>query len=195
MKKCFLLFISLAATFLVSGLCFPEEEKASPLEAIEFLSGYSWGELKWQDDYIVYPLIVDFDFELKSLLNKTLNYHPKHLAQFQVEPFISLVSSPDSNVEVGTSFFLKVGILQQTLKFQPYLKAGAGIIFISQHTRMQGSQFNFTQTLGAGFHYFLSENTALTLEYRLRHLSNAEIKYPNRGIDTESIIGGITYKF
>jgi hypothetical protein len=63
------------------------------------------------------------------------------------------------------------------------------------HTRQQSTQFNFTEHLGAGMHYFFGKNTAFTLEGRARHLSNASIKEPNKGIDSYFVLAGILYQF
>ena len=181
--------------FLIFSGALAEEREEKTLEAIEFLFGYSWADLRRNDDYIVYPLIVDFDLNLKPLLHK-FNYYPEQLMQLQIEPFLSLVTSPDNNkTESGISFLLKFGILPQTSKIQPYLKAGLGIAYMTQETQEQGTKFNFTEQAGAGFHYFLCDNTALTLEYRFRHLSNADMEEPNAGINSDQVIGGITYQF
>jgi opacity protein-like surface antigen len=170
------------------------EAKPKYLEAIEFLTGFGWGKLREKDNYNLYPLVADFDFNLKPLTQK-LNFNPRSLLQFQIEPFISGVSSPNANVEVGTSFFLKVGVLPQTSKFQPYIKAGVGMDYMTQHTREQATQFNFISTGGVGIHYFFRENTAFTLEGRYRHLSNAGIDHPNSGINTAFVLVGVTYRF
>jgi len=63
------------------------------------------------------------------------------------------------------------------------------------HTREQSTQFNFTEQASIGMHYFFTKNTAFTAEYRFRHLSNADIRQPNRGISTNFVTAGITYKF
>ena len=150
--------------------------------------------MREKGNYNLYPLLVDFDFTLKPLIRK-LNFNPGQLIQFQIEPYIAYVSSPDSNAEAGVSFFIKMGILPQTSKFQPYLKAGAGMVYITQHTREQSTQFNFIDSGGIGVHYFLTKNTNLTLEGRYRHLSNAGIKHPNSGINTVFVVAGISYQF
>jgi hypothetical protein len=44
-------------------------------------------------------------------------------------------------------------------------------------------------------HYFFTKTVALTFEYRFRHISNAEIKKPNRGIDSHFGLCGIVFLF
>lgn len=168
--------------------------KEKSLEAIEFLTGFSWGDLKGQKDYNLVPILVGFDFNMKPLTKK-INFNPRSLVQFQIEPFLGLISSPDSDFEMGTSFFFKFGLLPQTSKIQPYIKAGVGFDYMTLHTREQGTQFNFISTGAVGAHIFFKENVALTLEGRYRHLSNASIDDPNSGINTYWGTVGILYKF
>jgi predicted porin len=63
------------------------------------------------------------------------------------------------------------------------------------HTREQSTQFNFASTGALGMHYFFKENTALTIEGRYRHVSNAGIDHPNSGINNTFAVAGITQKF
>ncbi len=178
----------------VSSSVWAEKTTSKCLEGVEFFTGFSEGGLSEKENYQLSPFIVAFDFNLKPLTQK-LNFNPTQLLQFQIEPFISFVSSPDTNMETGTAFLFKIGILPQTAKFQPYIKAGLGMVYMTQHIREQSTQFNFTEQVGAGAHYFFGKNTAFTLEGRYRHLSNASIKHPNRGIETYYVLAGISYQF
>lgn len=181
-------------TLLLSGVGLAAETRANSPESVELLTGFGWGKLRAKQNYNLYPLIADFDFDLKPLVRK-LNLNPAQLIQFQIEPFISFVSSPDNNVEAGTAFFFKTGFLPQSWKFQPYAKLGVGIVYMSQHTREQGMQFNFIEQGGLGMHYFFRKNTAFTIESRIRHLSDASIARPNSGINTYFVVAGLTYRF
>lgn len=183
----------LGAVLLISNTCMAKETPKF-FQGIEFLTGFGAGKLREKGNYHINTLRVAFDFDLKNLTRK-INFSPAQLLQFQIEPFISFVSSPDSNIETGSSFLFKAGILPQTSKFQPYIKGGAGIIYITQHTREQSTQFNFTEQLGLGMHYFFRKNIAFTLESFYRHLSNASVKRPNKGINNCFILGGIAYQF
>lgn len=192
MKKAVFFVIWLG--LLITNLTLADEAKPKYFEGVEYLSGFGWGKLRAKESYHLAPLLVDFDFSLKPFVQK-LNFNPKQLLQVQLEPFISLVSSPNTNVEIGTSFLLKMGILPHTYKFQPYIKAGLGMVYMTQHTREQSTQFNFIEQGGLGLHYFFQKNTAFTFEGRFRHLSNASIKHPNTGINTYFVVAGISYRF
>lgn len=189
--------LALAVLFFSSAARADEQKQAQPklIEQIEFMTGFGWHDkLKSGKDYNSYPFIVDFDFNLKPLLEK-FNLKPSQLVQFQIEPYLALISSPDSNFETGTSLFLKLGILPETSKFQPYVKAGTGISYMTLHTLEQGTQFNFISTGALGCHYYFTKNTAVTLEGRYRHLSNAGMSKPNSGINSTFVGTGISHKF
>ena|SRR3989338_8761500 len=194
MRGPFLTVFIVAALLLSPGISRAEKIKPKSLESIEFLTGFGWGKLRAKQNYNLYPLIVDFNFNLKPLAKK-MNINPASLLQFQVEPFISPVSSPKSNIEIGTAFFFKIGILPHTSKLQPYAKIGAGFVFMTLHTREQGSQFNFIEQGGFGAHYFFKKNITFTMEGRIRHLSNASIARPNSGINTYFVVAGISRRF
>lgn len=171
-----------------------EGEGSKCLSGIEFLSGFGKAKLQGKGDYTMSPFIMDLNFDLKPLTRK-INFNPSGLLQFQLEPFISPTYEPNANIEIGTGFIVKVGILPEDAKFQPYVKAGPGILYMTQHTNEQGTQFNFFQYVGVGAHYFFTKNTGLTLEYRYRHVSNSGIERPNRGIETQFALAGIAYRF
>ncbi|MBI4706593.1 MAG: acyloxyacyl hydrolase [Candidatus Omnitrophica bacterium] len=196
MKKILIVLLSAIISFSMLGSALADEAKKSKcLEAIEFLTGFIWGgKLQAQKNYRQVPFIAAFDFNLKPLTEK-IKFNPRSLLQFQIEPSVSYITSPHSNVELGTMFFFKAGILPQTSKFQPYVKAGVGMLYMTLHTREQSTQFNFQEQGGVGFHYFFRKNLAFTLEGRFRHLSNAGIGSRNHGINTIHALAGLTYQF
>ena len=167
---------------------------ALALDSIDILSGYFWGSLKEpQDEYQAVPLMVGINFDARPLFSK-IGIETKGRLNFVIEPFANTVISPDANVEVGSNFLIKY-VLPLSESFQPYFKGGLGILYMSQHTREQGSQYNFLPQAAVGFHFFLKENVALSCEYRYRHLSNNGFKDPNGGIDVEMGLAGISFFF
>ncbi|MGA2774878.1 MAG: acyloxyacyl hydrolase [Candidatus Omnitrophota bacterium] len=171
-----------------------KEEKC--LIGIEFLSGYGRAnKIRRKEDIKEIPFMVDFDLNLKPLLKK-INLNPPVLAQFQIEPFVTDIYEPvNENIEGGLAFWFKFGLLPESFKIQPYAKFGAGFDYMTLHTINQATQFNFISQLACGVHYFFLKNTALTIEGHYRHLSNAGIKEPNRGINTYFILGGLTWRY
>lgn len=191
--KRFLTVLILTIGFIFFNSAWKDAQPMS-LKGVEYLSGYGQAALQEKKDYRVIPLMVGFSFDIESLAQK-VGINPPGMMQFQIEPFLSLVTNPDTNMEVGTSFLLKFGLAPETWKFQPYIKGGVGMSWMSQHTLEQSTQFNFISSFGTGVHYFFQNDRALTLEYRYRHASNAGIKHPNSGIDNHFCLVGITQLF
>jgi len=186
MKKIFTMIIGLCI------LCFAATAYA--LDGVEVFTGYLQGGLKEpQDDYEGIPLLVALNFDVKPIFAK-IGIEAKGRLNFVVEPFVNTILSPDSNVEVGSNFLVKY-VFPLSDKFQPYLKGGLGVLYMSQHTREQGSQYNFLPQAGAGFHYFIKDKVALSCEYRYRHLSNNSFDEPNGGIDVNMALAGLSFFF
>ncbi|MDD5725614.1 MAG: acyloxyacyl hydrolase [Candidatus Omnitrophica bacterium] len=164
------------------------------LAGIEFLTGFATGHLEGKGKYSMIPFFLDLDFDIKPFF-KRIGINPPGLLQFVDEPFISAVTDPHGNIEVGNNFLLKIGFLPESSRIQPYFKGGAGFLYISQHTLEQGTQFNFNEYAGFGVHIFLKKIVAFTAVYRYRHLSNSDIKQPNKGINSGFGVCGLTYLF
>ena len=164
------------------------------LTQVEVLTGFSQSKLHGKGNFRSIPLVIDLNFDIKKLIGKCTERFPG-LLQFQIEPSIAGIYEPDGNVEFGNAFTFKFGILPETSKFQPYLKAALGLSYMTQHTREQSTQFNFFEYGGLGFHYFFKKNLGLTVEYRFRHLSNSGIDHPNHGINSNFGLVGLIYQF
>ena len=153
-------------------------------EGKEFFIAYGWDDhLKNKGEYVHHTAGVDFCYPLKW----------KGL-QFQLEPFVSLVSSPETNGEIGCVFFIKYTF---PLKFpvKPYVRGGSGIIVITQETEEQSTLFNFASQSGYGISIDIGKDKYLLVEYRNRHVSNADIKQPNSGIDSYIWLLGVGGNF
>lgn len=90
---------------------------------------------------------------------------------------------------------IRIGLVPENWKLQLYCRAGIGLLYMSQHTDEQSTQFNFNELGGPGIQYFFTKNFAANVEYRMRHVSNAGIDQPNHGINSHIVLGGVTYQF
>jgi lipid A 3-O-deacylase len=80
-------------------------------------------------------------------------------------------------------------------RWMPFVDGGVGLAYTNILGRDLSTRFEFNVQVGAGAHYFLGERTALTLQYRWFHLSNAGIKGPNNGTNTQVLFGGLSRFF
>lgn len=68
-----------------------------------------------------------------------------------------------------------------------------GAAYIGYETKDQRGGFNFLPQAGAGISFPGGEKTAITFEYRFRHLSNAGLRMPNAGIDAHMLLVGVKF--
>jgi len=172
----------------------PEEKPHTWLREIGFLTGYGSMNLHHESsNYEVIPLLPQFGFDINPLIKK-LHIKPKGTVEGVIEPLMNVVTHPHANAEVGCSFFLKYS--QKVIsRIAPYIEAGVGMMYSTQHTHEQGTQYNFLTQAGAGIHFFLTTHVALTTGYRFRHFSNAGIDDDNEGINHHFGLVGVSYFF
>lgn len=77
----------------------------------------------------------------------------------------------------------------------PFLDLGGGAAATDIRNGDLSTTFEFNLQGGAGAHWFIRDNLALTLQYRFIHLSNAGIKFPNLGVNTSTFFGGVSWFF
>ncbi len=101
---------------------------------------------------------------------------------------------------IGLDYFFKVHFLHHS-KFHIYGQSGIGVNYLSKiHDPIENplngsmsSHFNFHYNLRLGVNIKLIEKTGLNLGSSFDHISNANFKFPNRGINSVSFYGGLTY--
>ena len=145
-------------------------------------------------DYEVIPLLYQISIDINPLAKRLRIKSRRSLFEFLIEPLTNVVVRPDTNAEIGCSFHLRY-----SAKFSswiaPYLELGVGFLYSTQHISEQGSQFNFTPQLGVGMQFSLNDHYLLSAGYRYRHMSNAGTAKPNRGIDFNMALVGLSYVF
>ncbi|MCM8774132.1 MAG: acyloxyacyl hydrolase [Candidatus Omnitrophica bacterium] len=163
------------------------------LKEFGIIFGFARGDLIDKEDYEIIPTILRLGFDFKPILEK-FNFSPQGLSEFLFEPFINPITSPDSNLEVGCSFLGKYAFPIYRKVFL-FFEGGVGLIYITQHTNEQSTQFNFIPQIGGGINYFFQDDLAFNLGYRYRHLSNASIRQPNKGINVDMLLIGLSLFF
>jgi len=163
----------------------------SIIDQVEFIGGYGSASLP-EGEYQTLLLIVHLGKEIGHFI-PALRGHRGKLSVF-LEPQYNPVLKPASDSEFG----LGVGIQYAyplTDVISAYILGVTGPHNITVDTTHQASGFNFASAVGAGFYVYLTKNVAVNLGYRYRHISNADIRKPNDGIDSHIGLMGIAYFF
>jgi lipid A 3-O-deacylase len=99
---------------------------------------------------------------------------------------------PKSGIAGGIAPGLRYNFLTGT-RFIPFFHAGIGFIALDADLPRQSDGLNFILQSGVGLHYFVSQSTALTGEWRFHHISNASIHDRNAGINSSLLMLGLTF--
>jgi lipid A 3-O-deacylase len=164
---------------------------ASWITEAGFIAGYGDASL----DEGVYRTLLLMGHIAKDIthLSSTLKKH-KGTLSFFLEPQFNFVLKPAGDVEFGLGIGLQYGY-PITERISPYILVVSGPHFISVDSITQASGFNFSTAIGAGIYLSLTKNVALNTGYRHRHVSNADIRKPNEGIDSDIALLGLSYFF
>lgn len=133
-----------------------------------------------EGDYQTILLIWHLGIDMKKLFPELENHKGK--LSFYLEPQINPVVNPETDIECGIGLGFKY-MYPITDRLFPYIMGGTGPHYISVNTKDQADGFTFSDTIGIGFYYFLTENSSINLGYRYRHMSNTGLDAPNGGID------------
>ncbi|MFI5326142.1 MAG: acyloxyacyl hydrolase [Candidatus Rokuibacteriota bacterium] len=98
----------------------------------------------------------------------------------------------------ATAQGLKVAMRYHLIGFGrlvPYLEGTAGAGGSSLKVREIDSTFTFVLEAGAGLSYFVTDSVALNMGYRFQHISNGHTSNPNRGFNSDSGVGGVSFYF
>jgi opacity protein-like surface antigen len=77
----------------------------------------------------------------------------------------------------------------------PYFEGTAGAGGTSLRVKEIDSTFTFVPEAGAGLSYFVTDTVALNVGYRYQHISNGHTSNPNRGFNSDSGLGGVSFYF
>jgi len=79
-------------------------------------------------------------------------------------------------------------------RIKPYLTISSGPFFFTKDVPVPDSaRFNFISTAGGGVQIFLSSRRAVSIEYRVGHLSNAGVGHLNPGFNSSTVHVGFSF--
>ena len=77
----------------------------------------------------------------------------------------------------------------------PYLEATAGVGGTTLNVNEIRSNFTFVLEGGGGVSYFVAPAWSVNVGYRFQHISNADLAGPNRGVNSNTGVLGVSYHF
>jgi lipid A 3-O-deacylase PagL len=77
--------------------------------------------------------------------------------------------------------------------FVPFFEGGEGIVLTTLDALRLGGPFEFSSQVGGGAHLFYDAEDAITLGFRMRHISNSGIKDENSGLNTYFFTIGLSH--
>ncbi len=155
-----------------------------------FITGYGRGSID-EGSYKTLLLIAHIGADINRFI-PALRHH-RGVLSFFLEPQFNPVLTPSES-----EFGLGVGLQYAyplTEWISPYFLLVTGPHYISVDTTTQAEGFNFSSAAGVGLYISLTKNIALNCGYRLRHISNADLKLPNGGINSHIGLLGVSFFF
>lgn len=104
-----------------------------------------------------------------------------------------LINTDPSGLAAGLQALPRYNFLGWREDIVPFVEGGAGITFLDYDLRRQRDGFNFATIFGLGVHILVSERLAVTPRLRFQHISNADTRRPDNGIDTIQFLLGASY--
>jgi hypothetical protein len=80
-------------------------------------------------------------------------------------------------------------------RWLPLIDGGLGIAYTDIGPPGLSTRFEFIVQAGADTSYYFRQNIALVQQYRWFHMSNADIKEPNHGTNTQIFMAGVNWFF
>lgn len=102
--------------------------------------------------------------------------------------------NPNDAYIIGTTPLMRY-TLDTGSRWVPFAKAGLGPTLTNIGEPDLGGKFQFNIQGGAGTQFFWNKHQALSLEFRLFHLSNAGTRDPNTGINCVLLMVGTSWLF
>lgn len=175
-----------------SGISYAEDvlPKAGTWE-VGLRTGYIWGLRKHAE---MIPVNLRLGY---TLFKGQWWIVPAGALEISAEPFASVMHSirprNSGSVELGLGLPVFTYYFDTGTRFAPYIEGGLGVLYTDLRGYELGGHFSFTEAIGVGASYFLSDNFALNAMWRFRHISNASLYDHNAGLESGIVLAGFSY--
>ena len=143
---------------------------------------------KLPENYSYNPLFITARFPVFSKAEKRL--------QFYTEPQFAITFPPEE-IPTAFEFGANLGIqfdLWKSERQMIRLAGGVGPHYISLETAIQHQGFLFSDNIEIGYYQHLQKNWGFQIKGRFRHLSNANLWKPNKGLDNFFVMLGVFWR-
>jgi lipid A 3-O-deacylase len=114
--------------------------------------------------------------------------------EFRLELFGGAQFSPSAEWLVGLTPHFRYNFVTGT-RWVPFLDGGAGVTGTGISGADLSGRFQFNLQGGGGVRWFIKNNVSIDLEARYLHISDADIKKPNNGLNGITGMIGISFYF
>jgi hypothetical protein len=111
-----------------------------------------------------------------------------------IEPQLLWNHEPRNGDAYGGGILFRYNLMTHQ-RFVPFIEGGGGFMSVDFDLVNQRDGFNFLLQSGVGAHLFVTNRAALLAGWRFHHMSNANTRRPNTGINSNFFQFGITYYF
>jgi hypothetical protein len=165
---------------------FTQEFNQKPKKGSKVSLNYIFGNQKYLNVDYIYR-IKSIQFQYAKSLKKSSNFKLEVLGYVQYgksEYFFSILSCIfEKGTEIGMNGGFKLGISIFDDRLNQYISLSTGPHYISEAPARQSIGFNMATNLFAITEFQFINNLYLNFQIGIRHLSNADIKKPNGGIN------------
>lgn len=193
MRPTFGLLLSISLFFATAATA-----TADPGATVDDRTGVQeWGVLgsygpSSRDDIFIMSLMGRAGWFLPDLIDDPLHEYDLNL-RWMLEGWVGWVANGQDAFEGGVNPIVLKLDYDAGQRFVPFGIGGVGAMYTGLQGQDLGGPFEFDSFVGVGLHTFLDDRTALTLSWRIRHISNASIKQPNRGLNTNFFTIGLEF--
>ena len=138
---------------------------------------------------VMVPVQVEIGLRLPEIFEKPLRETPIRV-EWLLEAWVAPIVGQRNTVEAGVN---PVGLrvaFDGGQSLVPFVDLSGGIMVTGLRQVGTGGGFQFSESVRAGFQWFVTAETAVSLSYQYRHMSNARIYDQNAGLDTHYALLG-----
>ncbi|MDB6021052.1 MAG: hypothetical protein JWQ04_909 [Pedosphaera sp.] len=110
------------------------------------------------------------------------------------EVFVGTQFNPQLRYFAGAAPVLRYNFMTGT-RWVPFVDASAGVLSTAIGRPDLGGNFEFDLQGGPGIKYFFRNNAAFIFQYRYLHFSSAGIYHPNKGVNANNLLLGVSWGF